>query len=365
MVLRPGATHYDADLVGRRLRHHRRPPARASTTPTRRSSTPRARPPTRRRSSTSSSCGPSGPTTSPTAPTCATSPPARRWWRPSASARARSASRTSTRPSCSWSSGRTRAPTTRGCSPRWRRRSQHGARIISINPLQEAGLVRFKNPQNAKGLAGRAPRWPTCTCRSGSTATSPSSRRSAHCWSSGTRSTTTSSTQYTHRLRGVRRRTSPTSTGTKVEASTGLTREQITEAARMIARLPGHRHLLGDGHHPAPQRGRRRSRRSSTSRCCRATSASPAPGVCPVRGHSNVQGDRTMGIWERVPDHFLDALRDEFGFEPPREHGLRHRRLDRGAARRQDPGLLRDGRQLRGRRPRHRRSPRRRCATPR
>ncbi len=41
-----------------------------------------------------------------------------------------------------------------------------------------------------------------------------------------------------------------------------------------------------------------------------------------MRGHSNVQGDRTMGIWERVPDHFLDALRDEFGFEPPREHGL-------------------------------------------
>ncbi|MEO7061675.1 MAG: molybdopterin dinucleotide binding domain-containing protein, partial [Lapillicoccus sp.] len=38
--------------------------------------------------------------------------------------------------------------------------------------------------------------------------------------------------------------------------------------------------------------------------------------------HSNVQGDRTMGIWEKVPDHFLDALRDEFHFEPPRPHGL-------------------------------------------
>ena len=47
----------------------------------------------------------------------------------------------------------------------------------------------------------------------------------------------------------------------------------------------------------------------------------PGAGLCPVRGHSNVQGDRTMGIWERVPDHFLDAIRDEFGFEPPREHG--------------------------------------------
>ncbi|WP_284075272.1 FdhF/YdeP family oxidoreductase [Glycomyces harbinensis] len=47
----------------------------------------------------------------------------------------------------------------------------------------------------------------------------------------------------------------------------------------------------------------------------------PGAGVCPVRGHSNVQGDRTMGIWERMPDRFLDALGAEFGFAPPREHG--------------------------------------------
>ncbi|MBB6421606.1 molybdopterin-dependent oxidoreductase alpha subunit [Streptomyces sp. AK010] len=45
-------------------------------------------------------------------------------------------------------------------------------------------------------------------------------------------------------------------------------------------------------------------------------------GACPVRGHSNVQGDRTMGIWEQMPDTFLDALRKEFGFDPPRPHGL-------------------------------------------
>ncbi|MGA8868978.1 MAG: FdhF/YdeP family oxidoreductase [Candidatus Sulfotelmatobacter sp.] len=47
----------------------------------------------------------------------------------------------------------------------------------------------------------------------------------------------------------------------------------------------------------------------------------PGAGVCPVRGHSNVQGDRTMGIWEKMPDRFLDKLRDTFGFEPPRKHG--------------------------------------------
>jgi molybdopterin-dependent oxidoreductase alpha subunit len=45
-------------------------------------------------------------------------------------------------------------------------------------------------------------------------------------------------------------------------------------------------------------------------------------GVCPVRGHSNVQGDRTMGIWERPTAAFLDALAREFNFEPPRAHGF-------------------------------------------
>ena len=44
-------------------------------------------------------------------------------------------------------------------------------------------------------------------------------------------------------------------------------------------------------------------------------------GACPVRGHSNVQGDRTMGVWEKMPDVFLDKLGAEFGFAPPRHHG--------------------------------------------
>ena len=44
-------------------------------------------------------------------------------------------------------------------------------------------------------------------------------------------------------------------------------------------------------------------------------------GPCPVRGHSNVQGDRTMGIWERMTDAFREKLSREFQFSPPREHG--------------------------------------------
>jgi formate dehydrogenase major subunit len=48
----------------------------------------------------------------------------------------------------------------------------------------------------------------------------------------------------------------------------------------------------------------------------------PGAGASPIRGHSNVQGDRTMGIWEQMPPAFLDALGQEFDFEPPRDHGL-------------------------------------------
>ena len=47
----------------------------------------------------------------------------------------------------------------------------------------------------------------------------------------------------------------------------------------------------------------------------------PGAGTCCVRGHSNVQGDRTMGIWERPPAVFLNSLAKEFGFEPPRKAG--------------------------------------------
>lgn len=48
----------------------------------------------------------------------------------------------------------------------------------------------------------------------------------------------------------------------------------------------------------------------------------PGAGPCPVRGHSNVQGDRTMGIYEKPSAAFLDRLGAEFGFDAPRRHGF-------------------------------------------
>ncbi|MES1160501.1 MAG: FdhF/YdeP family oxidoreductase, partial [Bacteroidota bacterium] len=47
----------------------------------------------------------------------------------------------------------------------------------------------------------------------------------------------------------------------------------------------------------------------------------PGAGTCPVRGHSNVQGDRTVGIYEKPTQKFLDSVEKVFGFQPPRQHG--------------------------------------------
>lgn len=47
----------------------------------------------------------------------------------------------------------------------------------------------------------------------------------------------------------------------------------------------------------------------------------PGAGTCPVRGHSNVQGDRTMGIWEKLKPEFGQKLKENFEFDPPKETG--------------------------------------------
>src|SRR5215210_626473 len=47
----------------------------------------------------------------------------------------------------------------------------------------------------------------------------------------------------------------------------------------------------------------------------------PGAGTCPVRGHSNVQGDRTVGIFDKPHEALLNQIKKVFGFDPPREHG--------------------------------------------
>ncbi|EUA42535.1 molybdopterin oxidoreductase family protein [Mycobacterium xenopi 4042] len=107
---------------------------------------------------------------------------------------------------------------------------------------------------------------------------------------------------------------------TVVEA-TGVDRQQLHRVAAMLAAsqrtvvcwamgLTQHRHAVPT------------IAEISNVLLMRGMIGKPGAGLCPVRGHSNVQGDRTMGIWEQMPESFLAALDRRFGIVSPREHGL-------------------------------------------
>ena len=147
-------------------------------------------------------------------------------------------------------------------------------------------------------------------------------------------STTRSSREHTSGFDGVRARPAPPRAGTTLEEQSGIAaRRRCSDAARDLLRRRQHHRLLGMGltqHRTASPT----SSEIANLLLLRGNIGRRAPGLCPVRGHSNVQGDRTMGIYELPAAAFLDALGAEFGFAPPRAHGLDTRRTHPGDARR-------------------------------
>ncbi len=106
-----------------------------------------------------------------------------------------------------------------------------------------------------------------------------------------------------------------------VEEATGLTRKQIRKVAELMAASKGNivcwaMGLTQHKHSVAMLRD------VVNLLLLRGDIGKPGAGLCPVRGHSNVQGDRTMGIWEQMPAAFHDKLDAEFSFSSPREHGV-------------------------------------------
>ena len=201
----------------------------------------------------------------------------------------------------------------------------NGAKIIAVNPLPEAGLIRFKDPQTAQGVLGGGvlmadefvqirlggymalfrgvarllleadERAPGTVVDHGFVA--------AHCLGYD---------EYADAARAV-------SFDTVVEAS-GIGHEQLERVAAMMAAsqrtivcwamgLTQHTHAVAS------------IAEITNVLLMRGMMGKPGAGVCPVRGHSNVQGDRTMGIWEQMPESFHDALDDRFGIRTPRRHG--------------------------------------------
>ncbi|MEU4314096.1 FdhF/YdeP family oxidoreductase [Nocardia sp. NPDC024068] len=199
-----------------------------------------------------------------------------------------------------------------------------GARIIAINPLPETGLIGFRDPQTVRGLTtgvdiaddflqirlggdmalfqGLAKLLFDAEDRAPGTVLDRAFLESH----------TAGFDEYERHIRAV-------DLDTVVEA-TGLTRADLDRTAALLAGsektilcwamgLTQHTHAVAT------------IEEATNLLLARGMIGKPGAGVCPVRGHSNVQGDRTMGIWEKVPDSFLEALDREFDITSPRAHG--------------------------------------------
>ena len=106
----------------------------------------------------------------------------------------------------------------------------------------------------------------------------------------------------------------------KIERQSGLSRAQLEEAARVYFEADRVMICYGMGI-TQHIRGTQNVQQLVNLLLLRGNIGRPGAGIVPVRGHSNVQGDRTVGITERPTSEFLDQLQKVFGFNPPRDHG--------------------------------------------
>ena len=199
-----------------------------------------------------------------------------------------------------------------------------GARIIAINPLPEAGLLRYKNPQTVRGLVGHGTdiadihlpirlggdqalfqlwnRWLLA-------ADAPSGRID-HAFIT---EHTSGFEALEHHLAGV--------DDAELLAHTGLELSAVKRAFAMIANAE--RLIICWAMGITQHLGAVDTIDEITNLALLGGHIGrPGAGLSPIRGHSNVQGDRTMGIFERPEAELLDALETEFAVTMPRQPGL-------------------------------------------
>jgi molybdopterin-dependent oxidoreductase alpha subunit len=105
-----------------------------------------------------------------------------------------------------------------------------------------------------------------------------------------------------------------------IERYSGLSRQEIEHAAHVYMKAERAIIVYGMGI-TQHRRGAQNVQQLANLAMLRGHIGREGAGICPVRGHSNVQGDRTVGITETPGNDFLDRLEQRFGFKPPRKHG--------------------------------------------
>jgi molybdopterin-dependent oxidoreductase alpha subunit len=204
-----------------------------------------------------------------------------------------------------------------------------GVTIVSINPLPETGLLHFRYPQEVRGVLGDVLGFSTKLTDlflqvriNGDMAALKGIMKemlAAEAENPGKILDHDFIMNHSAGFAEFKEALEKVSWDDIIEQS-GLTREEIRAAADVVMRskriiacwamgLTQHKNAVGT------------IQEVVNMLLLRGSIGKPGAGVCPVRGHSNVQGDRTVGIWERPRPEFLDSLAKEFDFEPPRKFG--------------------------------------------
>ncbi len=198
---------------------------------------------------------------------------------------------------------------------------RNGCRLVHINPLPEVGMTRFKHPQHVLGLLGSGTPLADLFLQvriNGDVALLKGMIKAVLARGGSIdhdfiAQYTTGFEEFASALQAV--------SWTEIVEQSGVAKEEIERAAQIFVEsertifcwamgLTQHRNAVSN------------IQEIVNLMLLRGQIGKPGAGVCPVRGHSNVQGDRTVGIWERPTHLFLDRLGAEFNFNPPRNHGF-------------------------------------------
>jgi len=202
---------------------------------------------------------------------------------------------------------------------------KNGGKVVAVNPLPEAGLQGFKNPQTPNGLLGDGERTTDEFLQIKVGGDLALFQALGHLLlqkeaeAPGTivdRDFVESSTDGFEAYAAARAELDWDAT---LEA-TGLTRAEIEMAADMLAASKATIFCWALGITQQPH-SVDTIKEIVNLLLLQGNFGKPGAGACPVRGHSNVQGDRTFGIWEKPTEALLERIDTEFGITSPREHG--------------------------------------------
>src|SRR5215216_4707958 len=201
------------------------------------------------------------------------------------------------------------------------RAKRNGCKLVHINPLPEVGMTRFKHPQHVRGLLGSGTQLADLFLQvriNGDVALLKGISKAVLAHEGALDPDFINN--YTEGFESFASALQAVSWDDIVQQS-GVARELIEQAAQIFVAsertifcwamgLTQHRNAVAN------------IQEIVNLMLLRGQIGKPGAGLCPVRGHSNVQGDRTVGIWERPTEAFLDKLGEVFDFEPPRNHGF-------------------------------------------